>query len=100
MTRRAPAIDEILSLVSPRIPKRRTIDQLPTFGDIKSHANVIVFGKALSKAAIRPSIHWHGAGAQRSSIKTLDDQALTDEDLCSVNACDVDRPDNFVRCVR
>ena len=43
---------------------------------------------------------WHGSGAQRSSIKTLTDQALTDEDTCSINACDVDRPDNLVRCVR
>ena len=72
-----------------------------TFGDIKSHANVIVFGKALSKAGDQTVYtDWHGAGAQRSSIKTLTGQALTDEDLCSVNACDVDRPDNLVRCVR
>ncbi len=72
-----------------------------TFGDIKSHANVIVFGKALSKAGDQSEYtDWHGAGAQRSSIKTLDGQSLTDEDLCSINACDVDRPDNLVRCVR
>ncbi|WP_417807129.1 DUF1566 domain-containing protein [Thioclava sp.] len=72
-----------------------------TFGDIKSHANVIVFGKALSKAGDQTEYtDWHGAGAQRSSIKTLKGQELTDEDLCSVNACDVDRADNLVRCVR
>ena len=72
-----------------------------TFGDIKSHANVIVFGKALSKAGEQTDYtDWHGSGAQRSSIKTLDGQTLTDEDLCSINACDVDRPDNLVRCVR
>lgn len=72
-----------------------------TFGDIKSHANVIVFGKALSKSADQDEyIDWHGSGAQRSSIKTLEGQALSEEDTCSVNACDIDRPDNFVRCVR
>lgn len=72
-----------------------------TFGDIKSHANVIVFGLALSKSADQEDFtDWHGAGAQRSSIKTLDGQDLTDEDTCSINACDVDRPDNLVRCVR
>ena len=68
---------------------------------IKSHANVIAFGKALSKAGDQTEYtDWHGAGAQRSSIKSLADTALTEEDTCSVNACDVDRPDNLVRCVR
>lgn len=72
-----------------------------TFGDIRSHANVIAFGYALSMAGDQTEYtDWHGAGAQRSSIKTLEGQELTDEDLCSVNACDVDRPDNLVRCVR
>lgn len=72
-----------------------------TFGDIKSHANVIAFGKALSRSGDQSDYtDWHGAGAQRSSIKTLEDQALTEEDTCSINACDVDRPDNLVRCVR
>ena len=72
-----------------------------TFGDIKSHANVIAFGKALSKSSSQTEYtDWHGAGAQRSSIKTLTGQALTEEDTCSVNACDIDRPDNLVRCVR
>ncbi len=72
-----------------------------TFGDIKSHANVIVFGKALSKSGSQTEYtDWHGAGAQRSSIKTLIGQALTEDDTCSINACDVDRPDNLVRCVR
>ncbi len=95
-----PAIDESLFDIT------RDSDTLDywtstTFGDIKSHANVIVFGKALSKAGDQTEYtDWHGSGAQRSSIKTLDDQTLTDEDLCSINACDVDRPDNLVRCVR
>lgn len=95
-----PAIDENLFGIT------RDSDTLDywtstTFGDIKSHANVIVFGKALSKAGDQSEYtDWHGSGAQRSSIKTLDDQTLTDEDLCSINACDVDRPDNLVRCVR
>jgi hypothetical protein len=72
-----------------------------TFGDIKSHANVIAFGKALSKSGSQTEYtDWHGAGAQRSSIKTLTGQALTEDDTCSVNACDIDRPDNLVRCVR
>lgn len=72
-----------------------------TFGDIKAHANVIAFGKALSKAGDQTEYtDWHGAGAQRSSIKTLNGQVLTDENTCSVNACDINRPDNLVRCVR
>lgn len=50
-----------------------------TFGDFKSHANVIAFGEALSKSS---------------------GQTMTEEDTCSVNACDIDRPDNLVRCVR
>ena len=95
-----PAIDESLFGI---IKDSETLDYWTstTFGDIKSHANVIVFGKALSKAGDQTEYtDWHGAGAQRSSIKTLEGQALTDEDLCSINACDVDRPDNLVRCVR
>jgi hypothetical protein len=71
-----------------------------TFGDIKSHANVIAFGRALSRSADQAEYaDWHGAGAQRSSIKTAA-RELTEEDTCSINACDVDRPDNLVRCVR
>lgn len=95
-----PAIDENLFGIT---QDSETLDYWTstTFGDIKSHANVIVFGKALSKAGEQTEYtDWHGAGAQRSSIKTLDGQELTDEDLCSINACDVDRPDNLVRCVR
>ncbi|MGL4237429.1 DUF1566 domain-containing protein [Tabrizicola sp.] len=72
-----------------------------TFGDIKSHANVIVFGKALSRSVNQTEYtDWHGAGAQRSSVKTLVGRELTEEDACSVNACDIDRADNLVRCVR
>ncbi|MCR8725185.1 Lcl C-terminal domain-containing protein [Frigidibacter sp. ROC022] len=95
-----PAIDEAFFGIT---RDSETLDYWTstTFGDIKSHANVIVFGKALSKAGDQTDyVDWHGAGAQRSSIKTLTGQELTDEDLCSVNACDVDRPDNLVRCVR
>lgn len=95
-----PAIDETFFAIT---KDSETLDfwTSTTFGDIKSHANVIAFGKALSKAGDQTEyVDWHGAGAQRSSIKTLDGQALTDEDLCSVNACDIDRPDNLVRCVR
>ncbi len=95
-----PAIDESLFGIT---QDSETLDYWTstTFGDIKSHANVIVFGKALSKAGDQTEYtDWHGSGAQRSSIKTLDGQTLTDEDLCSINACDVDRPDNLVRCVR
>lgn len=72
-----------------------------TQGDFKTHANVIAFGKALSKSANQAGYRdWHGAGAQRSSIKTLNGQVLTEDNTCSINACDVNRPDNLVRCVR
>lgn len=95
-----PAINESLFSVT---KDSETLDYWTstTFGDIKSHANVIAFGKALSKAGDQAEYtDWHGAGAQRSSIKSLADTELTEEDTCSVNACDVDRPDNLVRCVR
>ncbi|WGW04119.1 Lcl C-terminal domain-containing protein [Tropicibacter oceani] len=95
-----PAIDETVFGIT---KDSETLDfwTSTTFGDIKSHANVIAFGKALSKSADQAEYtDWHGAGAQRSSIKTLTNQELTDEDLCSINACDVDRPDNLVRCIR
>jgi hypothetical protein len=95
-----PAIDEAFFGIT---QDSETLDYWTstTFGDIKSHANVIVFGKALSKAGDQTEYtDWHGAGAQRSSIKTLTGQALTEEDVCSINACDVDRADNLVRCVR
>ena len=95
-----PAIDEAFFGIT---QDSETLDYWTstTFGDIKSHANVIVFGKALSKAGDQSEYtDWHGAGAQRSSIKTLTGQVLTDEDVCSINACDVDRADNLVRCVR
>ncbi|WP_376877871.1 DUF1566 domain-containing protein [Albirhodobacter sp. R86504] len=94
-----PAIDPIFGTTQ----DSETLDfwTSTTFGDIKSHANVIVFGRALSKSGDQTEYtDWHGAGAQRSSIKTLTGQALTEEDTCSINACDIDRPDNLVRCVR
>lgn len=72
-----------------------------TFGDWKNYANVIAFGKALSKAGDQTEYSdWHGAGAQRSSIKSLEGQGMTEDTTCSVNACDYNRPDNLVRCVR
>ena len=72
-----------------------------TFGDWKNYANVIAFGKALSKAGTQTEYtDWHGAGAQRSSIKTTIGQEMTAATTCSVNACDYNRPDNLVRCVR
>ncbi|MGP6086699.1 Lcl C-terminal domain-containing protein [Antarctobacter jejuensis] len=94
-----PAIDPVFAITQ----DSDTLDfwTSTTFGDIKSHANVIVFGLALSKSADQAEYtDWHGSGAQRSSIKTLTGQDLTEEDTCSINACDVDRPDNLVRCVR
>ncbi len=95
-----PAIDEAFFGVT---QDSQTLDYWTstTFGDIRSHANVIVFGLGLSRSAGQTEyVDWHGAGAQRSSIKTLDGQELTEEDTCSINACDVDRPDNLVRCAR
>ena len=72
-----------------------------TFGDFKNYANVIAFGKALSKAGEQVDYtDWHGAGAQRSSIKTLEGQGMTEDTTCSVNACDYNRSDNLVRCLR
>lgn len=72
-----------------------------TFGDWKNYANVIAFGKALSKSGDQTDYtDWHGAGAQRSSIKTTEGQEMTEDTTCSVNACDYNRPDNLVRCVR
>lgn len=72
-----------------------------TFGDWKNYANVIAFGKALSKAGDQTEYSdWHGAGAQRSSIKTIVGQETTEDTTCSVNACDYNRSDNLVRCVR
>jgi hypothetical protein len=72
-----------------------------TFGDWKNYANVIAFGKALSKAGDQVDYtDWHGAGAQRSSIKTVIGQEITEDTTCSINACDYNRSDNLVRCVR
>ncbi len=72
-----------------------------TFGDWKNYANVIAFGKALSKAGAQTEYtDWHGAGAQRSSIKTIIGQEMTEDTTCSINACDYNRSDNLVRCVR
>ena len=62
---------------------------------------VIAFGKALSKAGDQTEYtDWHGAGAQRSSIKTVVGQEMTEDTTCSINACDYNRSDNLVRCVR
>lgn len=72
-----------------------------TFGDWKNYANVIAFGKALSKSGDQTEYSdWHGAGAQRSSIKSIEGQEMTEDTTCSVNACDYNRSDNLVRCVR
>ena len=72
-----------------------------TFGDWKNYANVIAFGKALSKSGDQTEYtDWHGAGAQRSSIKTVIGQEATEDTTCSINACDYNRSDNLVRCVR
>ena len=95
-----PAIDETFFSIS---KDSETLDfwTSTTFGDWKNYANVIAFGKALSKAGDQTEyIDWHGAGAQRSSIKTTEDQEMTEGTTCSVNACDYNRPDNLVRCVR
>ena len=72
-----------------------------TFGDWKNYANVIAFGKALSKSSEQTEYtDWHGAGAQRSSIKTTIGQAATEDTTCSVNACDYNQSYNLVRCLR
>lgn len=72
-----------------------------TFGDWKNYANVLAFGKALSKSGDQTEYtDWHGAGAQRSSIKSHQGQDMTEDTTCSVNACDYNRSDNLVRCVR
>lgn len=95
-----PAIDETVFSVT---KDAETLDfwSSTTFGDWKNYANVIAFGKAISKGANQTEYSdWHGAGAQRSSIKTLKGQEMTEDTTCSVNACDYNRPDNLVRCVR
>lgn len=72
-----------------------------TFGDWKNYANVVAFGKALGKSGDQTAYtDWHGAGAQRSSIKTIIGQVMTEDTTCSINACDYNRSDNLVRCVR
>lgn len=95
-----PAIDsKVFSITS----DSETLDfwTSTTFGDWKNYANVIAFGKALSKAGDQTEFtDWHGAGAQRSSIKTVVGQDMTQDTTCSVNACDYNRSDNLVRCVR
>jgi hypothetical protein len=95
-----PAIDETVFGIT---KDSETLDYWTstTFGDWKNYANVIAFGKALSKAGDQTDYtDWHGAGAQRSSIKTTVGQEMTEDTTCSVNACDYNRPDNLVRCVR
>ncbi|MFY0681693.1 MAG: DUF1566 domain-containing protein [Thalassovita sp.] len=95
-----PAIDASVFTISQHA---ETLDfwTSTTFGDWKNYANVIAFGKALSKSGDQTDYtDWHGAGAQRSSIKSLQDQDITEDTTCSVNACDYNRADNFVRCIR
>lgn len=95
-----PAIDETVFSIT---QDSETLDfwTSTTFGDWKNYANVVAFGKALSKSGEQTSYtDWHGSGAQRSSIKSLEGQAITEDTTCSVNACDYNRSDNLVRCVR
>ena len=95
-----PAIDETFFSIT---EDSETLDfwTSTTFGDWKNYANVVAFGKALSKGPGQDDYtDWHGAGAQRSSIKTSAGQEMTEDTTCSVNACDYNRPDNLVRCVR
>ncbi len=95
-----PAIDDTVFSIT---EDSETLDfwTSTTFGDWKSYANVIAFGKALSKAGEQTEYtDWHGAGAQRSSIKTITGQEMSEETTCSVNACDYNRSDNLVRCIR
>ncbi|PVB60460.1 DUF1566 domain-containing protein [Labrenzia sp. 011] len=95
-----PAIDETVFALT-RDAESLDFWTSTTFGDFKNYANVIAFGKALSKAGEQTEyIDWHGAGAQRSSIKTIVGQDMTEATTCSVNACDYNRSDNLVRCVR
>lgn len=95
-----PAIDETFFSIT---EDSETLDfwTSTTFGDWKNYANVLAFGKALSKSGDQTEYtDWHGAGAQRSSIKSIAGQDMTEDTTCSVNACDYNRSDNFVRCVR
>jgi len=95
-----PAIDETVFTIT---EDSETLDfwTSTTFGDWKNYANVIAFGKALSMAGEQTEFtDWHGAGAQRSSIKTIIGQNMTDDTTCSINACDFNRSDNLVRCIR
>ncbi|MCG3268557.1 DUF1566 domain-containing protein [Yoonia sp. I 8.24] len=95
-----PAIDENYFMIT---EDSETLDfwTSTTFGDWKNYANVIAFGKALSMAGEQTEFtDWHGAGAQRSSIKSTADQEMTEDTTCSINACDYNRADNLVRCVR
>ncbi|WP_417271707.1 DUF1566 domain-containing protein [Celeribacter sp.] len=95
-----PAIDESVFTI---FEEGETLDfwTSTTFGDWKNYANAIAFGKALSKAGDQTDYtDWHGAGAQRSSIKTIIGQEMTEDTTCSINACDYNRSDNLVRCVR
>ncbi|WP_424933830.1 DUF1566 domain-containing protein [Amaricoccus macauensis] len=94
-----PAIDDIFGVTQ----DSETLDYWTstTFGDWKTYANVIAFGKALSRSGDQTDYtDWHGAGAQRSSIKTVIGQEMTEDTTCSINACDYNRSDNLVRCVR
>ncbi|OAN76363.1 hypothetical protein A8B78_02445 [Jannaschia sp. EhC01] len=53
-----------------------------------------------TRPGAKPYTDWHGSGAQCPSIKTTVGQEMTEDTTCSVNACDYNRPDNLVRCVR
>lgn len=66
-----------------------------TFGDRNSDAIYLAIGRAYSTTNNMDYYDWHGAGAQRSDPKT---GAPTTS--CSVNACDEQRIDNYVLCVR
>lgn len=74
-----------------------------TLKDFPLNASYIAFGRAYSTTsddlADTSSYHdWHGAGAQRSDPK--DGIVELDGDSCSITACDEERGENYVRCVR
>ncbi|MDM8528871.1 DUF1566 domain-containing protein [Anaerolineales bacterium HSG24] len=89
-----PAIDDIFTTTS----DESWFWTSTTHGDNKAYASYVAFGKAYSKLADATDYtDWHGAGAQRSDPKSGN---ASDYNLCSVNACDLVRVDNYARCVR
>lgn len=108
---RLPNVKELQSVVDYDKPDWPAIDDVfvttdaeswfwtsTTHGDNKAYAAYIAFGRAWGKSAQQSELaDWHGAGAQRSDPKVGDP---ADYELCSVNACDEVRIDNYVRCVR